>query len=453
MLAKGILVTAVTWAMAAAAPGGGAEAASFPRSRPGELPDSVVARVAGRRDVTVSEFRRAWHARPDAAPARITPAAAAGFLELLVDRELLAEAAARERWEWTAAESAQSDALADRLAVSAALDSVLADARQGLPAGTGAGPTAEEIGIAARDSTLARIGCDIDRPALERLAPAWRDLPRPAADSSLAAQLRMIAVLPQVAPADTALVVARSPAGQVRAADLLDAWRRLPPAYRPRIEGPDQLEDLVRNALFERVLRREVARGGFRFRPEIAVEVGALWESFAVERLVRRDAVPAGPVTDAVLERWYRDHEARFRRPLRLRAIRLAHDTRDEAGRTAVRLRDGPAAESLAAAARRAGIGYEVELTAADSALFAAGLAAGPGAVVGPVAAADGWVVARIVAVLPEAARPFAEARGEIERRWRAEETERRLRDLCGRLARRIAVRVNDAALRRLASE
>lgn len=422
----------------------------YTRARPGQLPDSVVARVAGKRDVTLFQFRSAWAGRPGASPEGPTPAQAAEFLEVLVDRELLGEAASREPWVWTPEESTQAGALADRLAVSAALDSVLAETRRGFgPAA--ANLTAEEVGIAARDSVLSRLGVRVDRELLARLAPAWTSLPRPTADSSLAAQLRAISVLPEVAATDTPLVVGRSPLDDYRVQDLLAAWRRLHAAYRPRIDGPGQLEDLVRNGLFERALRREVKRRDLIRSPAVQAAVARLRESFAVEKLVRREAVPHGEVEIATLERWHAGRAEEWRVPMRLRAIRLEFDSRAQAGRTAALLRDASAAESLAAGARRAGIEYRVNLTAAaDSALFAAGLEAGAGGVAGPVPTAQGWSVARIEAVLPGHTPPFAEVRGDVERRWRAEETERRLRELCHRLARRHTVLVNERATARL---
>ena len=424
----------------------------FARARPGSLPDSVVARVAGRRDVTISQFRRALPAPSGDAAQELTPAEVSGFLEVLVDRELLGEAAAAERWEWTAADSAQIEALADRLAVSAALDSALSDTRMRLAVTSGAaGPTVEEMGILTRDSTLARVGVQVDGALLARLAPAWSRLPRPTADSSLSSQLRMISALPEVAAADTDLVVARSPAGEYRVADLLAAWRHLHPAYRPRVEDAGQLEDLVRNGVFEQMLRQSAKRRGLHRRPEIVAEVARLRESLAVERLVRRDAVATGPAPPGLLEKWYREHDEPWRLPTRLHAIRLVVETREEAARTALLLRDAATAKNLAANARRAGAEFEVDLTAAtDSALFAVGMRAGPGAVIGPEPLNGRWVVARIEALLPGETPPLAAVRGEVERQWRAQETERRLRELCGRLARRNTVRVNEEALQTL---
>jgi hypothetical protein len=83
-------------------------------------------------------------------------------------------------------------------------------------------------------------------------------------------------------------------------------------------------------------------------------------------------------------------------------------------------------AESLAAGARRAGTEWSADLGAEeDSVLFARALGAGTGAVLGPEENADGWAVARVVAVLPGRGRSFAEVRDLVGRRWYGEEGER----------------------------
>ncbi|HEY6866924.1 MAG TPA: peptidylprolyl isomerase, partial [Candidatus Eisenbacteria bacterium] len=124
---------------------------------------------------------------------------------------------------------------------------------------------------------------------------------------------------------------------------------------------------------------------------------------------------------------------------------------REDAARMALRLRDPAQAESLAAMAGRQHLGYVSEIGAAtDSALFAEGLAAGPGAVVGPDSTGSGWVVARVEAVLPGRLRSFDEARSLVEHQWYGVEGERRMTGLIARLRRRTTVVTNERALARL---
>jgi hypothetical protein len=128
--------------------------------------------------------------------------------------------------------------------------------------------------------------------------------------------------------------------------------------------------------------------------------------------------------------------------------VRVELQGRAEAAAMALRLADAAGAESLAVRARRAGVDWTVDLSAAeDSALFARALRAGPGTVLGPDPAGAGWAVARVVAVLPGRGRPFAEARALVERRWAAEEGARLMSALVARARAACRIEVRTAAL------
>src|SRR5207249_1557690 len=117
-------------------------------------PDSVLATV-GRRRITVSTFLEAWRDNhPAASDDSLTPEASRRFLDLLLDRETLAEAASREQWAWSGPESAQYRATRDRLVLGAALEGALARARAHV--GADLGP--EALGLAARDLVIAGLG-------------------------------------------------------------------------------------------------------------------------------------------------------------------------------------------------------------------------------------------------------------------------------------------------------
>jgi hypothetical protein len=421
-----------------------------------DLPDSVLAVVATDRSITERTFQSSWKDRQrGAAASSPTPSEARQFLEVLVDRELLAAEATRHSLAWTPAESASILALTDRLAVAAALDSVLRFVRAGLVASRTGGiqPSDEETGIAARDTVMARLAPVWDQKLLERLTASWAALPRPTSDSSLSAQIRMISQLPQVAASDTDRVLARTPLGDYRVHELLDAWRRLSPAYRPRVDKPSQLQELVENGLFERFLRHEAERRRLATRPDVAAVVDRQRENLAIAHYVAqelpRDLTPA----PGDLERTYRAHADDYAIPTRVRAIRLALDSRAAANRMALTLRDAAQAESLVSRAHARGVEYRVEVSAkTDSALFAAGLNAGTGVVIGPIQGADGWWIARIETVLPGRTRRLDEVRGDVVARWRAEESERLLRARCDELAKRIRVAYNDRAIERFAA-
>jgi hypothetical protein len=137
-----------------------------------------------------------------------------------------------------------------------------------------------------------------------------------------------------------------------------------------------------------------------------------------------------------------------------VRLVRVVLQNRAEASAMALRLANAAEAQSLAAGARRAGVEWSVDLSAAeDSLLFARALHAGPGAVLGPDETAGGWAVARVISVLPGRGRSFAETRDLVAHRWYGEEGERlmlalaaRARAACG------ATVINEAALEALVS-
>ncbi len=419
------------------------------------LPDSVLALIgSGRpgepgREIGRAAFVRAWsRLAPPARPDSLTPVGARRFLELLLDKEALGLLAARERWTWTARESVSFETLRDRLVVEVMLDSALSATRRALgPAGDSLDRQA--LGVAARERAMERLGPVYDEPLLARLALAFAALERPTADSSVVAQLRMLGASPRVDPTDTGRVVARSAAGDFRAGDLLAAWRRLNPIYRPRVATTEEVRELVMNGLFEQLLRREGAGRGLEQRPDIAQRLANQRDLNDVSRLVDRE-VYARIATDSVtLSRFYRDTERHWMLPTRVRLVRVVLGSRAEAGTMALRLAEAAGAESLAAGARRAGVEWSVDVSAEeDSALFGRALRAGPGAVLGPDETAGGWAVARVIAVVPGRGRPFAEVRDLVAQRWNGEEGERLTLALVARA--RAACRttvINEAAL------
>jgi hypothetical protein len=409
------------------------------------LPDSVLARV-GDRSITVSAFLVARRGMSGPPPDSLTPEAARGFLELLVKRELLAHEALKTAWAWTPAESAQFLLVRDHQRMRRALEAELVEARQALAPADSADESA--LGIAARDRAVSRLNVVFDEAAVARVTRGFTTLPRPSADSSLGSQIAALSTTPRVPAADSTAVLARSTAGDYRADELLRAWNRLSPAYRPRIESEEQVRDLVRNGLFERALRVRAERLSLR-----AVDVRELddeRERIAVAHLIERDVIGRIARDPATLERFHREHAADWSLPTRVRALRLEMSSHADAQDLAAGLRDRAAAESLAARARRNGIEYVVEASAiSDSTLFVEGMRAGPGAVIGPWASGSDFVVARIDAVLPGRTPEFSEVRGAVERRWVEIETRRRLEALCDRIAAVTRVAVNARALER----
>jgi hypothetical protein len=359
--------------------------------------------------------------------------------------------AARERWAWTGPDSAAFAARRDRLVVTAVLDSALLETRHALGA-AGDSLDPEALGLAARDRALERLAPACDDSLLARLALAFAALRRPTADSSLGAQLRVLGVSPEVAAADTGRVVARSSVGEYRVSDLLAAWNRLSPVYRPHITSAAQVRDLVTNGLFERLLRRDAETRGLERRPDIAARLARQREDDDVARLVAREVQERIALDSLALRRFFLRTANDWVQPTRVQLVRVVLGSRAEAGAMALRLGGAAEAESLAAGARRAGLQWRADVDALqDSTLFARALQAGTGAVLGPDETPEGWAVARVMAVLPGRPRTFEEARDAVARRWYAEESGRLMRALVARARGGLRVRVNEGALEALA--
>lgn len=435
----------------AGAPGRGAGTRSA-RAASQALPDSVLARVGGSRTVTRSGFERAWNQlTPPSRPDSLTPESARGFLDLLIGKEILGETALKQTWRWTLQDSARVLGVADRLVMKAMLDSALEATRRERRAAGDAVPDDASLGTLARDSTVARMRPVFDRALVERLAADWAAIPRPSSDSSLYAQLRVLGTLPVVRPEDAGRIVVRVRGDSLGVADLIEAWKRINPVTRPRVSTTDQMEDLIRNVLFERLLRREAARRGIERRPDIAVAVRAQEEYVAVSHLVEREVYATLKPDSASLLRYFHESERLYDLPLRVRVLKLDMGSRSEGMAMALKLRTSAEAETLAARSQRQGLGYVVEVAAAfDSALFARALKAGTGAVLGPDSSSQGWQVVRVAEVLPSRPRRFEEVRVQVETAWYGDEGERRMQDLITRLRARTPVAVNERALARL---
>ena len=285
------------------------------------------------------------------------------------------------------------------------------------------------------------------------LARAFHAIPRPSADSSVMAQLRMLNRGPDLAAADLERTVATTPEGPFLARDMVTTWTRLNPAFRPRIDTREQIEQAVKNQLFERRLRREVERRGIERWPAISAQLARKREFIAVQHLVARDVYDRIAMDSTTLVRYYTANRSDWDLPLRVALARLVLDSPAEARRMAAELADGVKAESLIARGAHAGVRYVIEVSAeSDSALFARAMAAGTGKVLGPDSVKGGWQVARVLAVNPARSRSFAEARMLVAQKWYGIEGKRLMVELMARCRKATTVAVHDEAVARLTS-
>lgn len=424
------------------------------------MPDTVLAQVADGRDVTLSGFQTAWRqVKPPERPDSLTPENARKFLDLLIEKEALAEAAMRESWVWTEKESAEYIATRDGMTMKVVLDSAMAQMRSRLAASMRAGgPPADTVspmmlGVACRESTAAALGVRFDTAMVSRMTRAFAAIPKPSRDSSIFGQLRMINVMPKVDEADFPLPVAMTRAGPYTVNEVMAAWKALSPVYRPRVEATEQMQDIIENQLFERELRRAVERRGIASQAHVVETLARRAEYFAVSHLVGREVYDKIKMDSTTLFRYYTANRSHWDLPFRVQIARFVMANREAGMAVARELADPVKADSLLARGTRAGAGYRMEVSAeSDSALFAKAMRTGPGNVMGPDSVMTGWEVLRVLAVQPSRPRTFQECRTLVEHRWYGTEGERLMVDLLARCRRQTRVVVNEKAVHRLTS-
>ncbi len=414
------------------------------------LPDSVLARVQGRPDITVQRFRQAA-AKLGSSPDSLTPKQRREFLGLLIEQQVLAARVAKEHWAWPARDSAQYRALRDRLTLDAVLDSALA-ATALRRARAGQEPLSDrgELGVAARESAMVWLAPRYDTALVGRVAVAFDSLRKRDPNMTLAEQLRVAGVLPRIAATDTAGTLAESRVGPYTVANLMSAWRRLNPLYRPRIEGPDAVRALVENGLFERHLRGQAEANHLLEHPLVAQLMRERAELIEVTLFVQREVYDRIPRDSLTLQRHFRSRRHDFDVPAYAEVVRLALPTREGALAMLGKLTDPAEAETLAVRAARQGADFGTRLTAAsDSALYARVRLAGVGAVLGPDSTDEGWRVMRVAALEPARVRTYAEAQPLVDKDWVDREAERRMQGVLDDLKRRSQVLVNERVLAR----
>ena len=419
------------------------------------LPDSVLVRIEGRRDIVRSFALRRWAQQAATTPPdSITPARVSRFLDLLTDEAVITEAAVREAAPWSPADSAEALTLKDRVGMAVALDSVLEAARTLEPAPADSADPAGAVGVRARAQTVERLNPRYDAAAIGRLALAFAALPKPSPDSTLAAQMRVLERRPQLTPADSSSVLARSSAGDLRAGDIVAAWTRLSIAVRPRIDTSEQVRDMLDNQLFERVLRQAATSGRFARDPRVTSTMEQYTEQVARNAYLEHEVLQALTPDSSAIAAYWAAHSSEWELPPLARGIRLVLTDPPAAVRMGAALANAAQADSLAARAERGGAHYRFAVSErSDSALFHRALAAGADAVVGPVNDGGNWWIARITALTPARKRSLREVYDAVAAQWYGHEAERRVEALASRLRRAMRVESNPLASRQLARE
>jgi hypothetical protein len=288
-----------------------------------------------------------------------------------------------------------------------------------------------------------------DEDLLRKVASAFADLPQPTAAMTASEQVKLFGRVPQVAPADTDKVLARSALGEYRVRDMLQDWRRLASIYRPRIQDADDARIMVENAYFERALRQAAADPALARRPEVAAVLADRVEFHSVNSYLQQAIVAKIPTDSLTLLRYYKAHHADFDQPARTVLVTVMLSDSVSADSLARLFTVAGNAESLAFQAQRAGSNYTQVVTAAsDSALYARTRAMGAGGVGGPDRIGGGYRVFRVLSVEPRKPQEFKVVRLPLQEAWLEAESERRIRALLDQLKAAAKVQKNDAALR-----
>ena len=212
--------------------------------RAGRCPESVLAvidqaRASSRWRISGVGWKQVPRPR---GPIPLPRGVARRFLDLLIDKELLAARAGQETWEWSAVESAEVAGLRDRtmMRVCPRLHPGRRREPEGaarraaaLGGGAGGGGPREHRGDLAHDAATSC--CSRASPGLGRRSQA-------SPDSSIWSRLKIDGPrCRRSCPPDSGRVVGWSSVGPgAGRRSCCDAWAKLNPIFRPRIESPEQ---------------------------------------------------------------------------------------------------------------------------------------------------------------------------------------------------------------------
>ena len=445
-----LFVALTAWAVVAApAP---RRAATAPAARPAvaPLPDSVLARIDDREDITERRFKRAVRllgGEPDS----LTPETRDGFLRLVIEQRLLATAAASDPRPWPKVDSVNFRLERNRIVMQGALSHRLSELERHRRSLGQPDLNANAMGIAFRESLMVDLAPRFDDALLASLIPAWRALPYDHDSLEVMERIKRLRALPVIPAGDTDRVVVRSKDGALRVADVVRGWDRMPAMQRPRVERAEQLKAIIENQIVENRIRIESELPANLARPEVAGAIADRYEYHAVSGWLQHTIVDGIPTDSLTLLKHYRAHPDEFTEAAKARAIMLVLETRREADSLAARLRLPGEGARMQEQGRRDGVDFTVDLREdADTLLFRLVRQVGVHGVTGPDSTVTGWRILWVDSLTPPRLRSFRESHDDIERSWKGVEGERLVKERLDVLEQRAVIRRNEAALRRL---
>ena len=478
-LTRSTLVLACALALA-----GGASAAPAKAPARAALPDSVLARLP-HRDITAREYVLAWHrVEPRFRPKGTALADRKAFLDQLIERELVAQAALAEPFVMTEVESAQyvatrAQAVRRRLYEQLVLDSVVVTEADRDSARTrlhnsdpSRSPTPQAIETFSRSLAEPRRAAVVDSLIKLALQPAWDDTARARLARGYAAldprkpdpsrpfALKLNDRTPALAPADTGLVLVRSTAGNLTNADYIRRFNLLNPFDTEFPVTPDAVRARGEQFLGQMWFDREAEARNVASDPAVVAAARAKREGIALDHWFARHVAAKVDTSDATLRAWFAKHKARYAIQGQTVVTNVIAPSQATADSLVAELRAGAPWDSVCARhmpegemRRACGSATSVYDDYPDSALVRAIRKLAKDEVVAQPLAADttGHVaVLKLVERIEPRERSFEEARTFVVREATADQSETRLQAELARLRKSTPVRRNEPALARV---
>jgi peptidyl-prolyl cis-trans isomerase C len=237
------------------------------------------------------------------------------------------------------------------------------------------------------------------------------------------------------------------------------------PFIRARFASLDRKKEFLDNLVRFELLAAEAAKRGLDQDPEVQM----MMKRVMVQKLVQKsfsDAETAKTIPDAELEAYYRQHEAEYRRPAKVRVAQIVFKSEAEAKKALPSLRaddrKSPAAFAAAArqhsldeASKNAGgdLGFrakdELEAQLSKAAADAAfGLR--DGELAGPFAVAQGFAILKRTGFQDALDRPLDAVKPQIANKLAKERRTKEFDDFVKKLKDGAKIQVNDAELEKI---
>ena len=440
---------------------------------PAPLPDTVLAQV-GARAVTRAEFLRQWEriGALDAPPTKTLSERRRNFLNQLIDKELLTQAAATEMYTPSREEEARLGLLQLNLMRQAYYRMMVVDSLPLEDSTSGHSHASDEeraAQVSAAESRLverliAPLSSEWDRTVAAFLATAFKKLPRPKEEGPGWLRWNYTAWMPPVAVADTGKVLGRSTLGPFTVGRFLWHWAQVPPAERDRPDTSDAIIDWARNFLAQGIMDNEARRLNLAHDPAVESEVEKEREIMKLDAYYRAHVSTQVDTSEARLRSLWSKNPRHYDGLPSDRFLALWYRRFDDAAAAGAALENGarwdsllgarfpvPTDEAEAKLARSEADLYrypQTQLpTSPDTTLTRWFSTAKTNQVFGPRNRAGQWWVYRYLDHQDGKHRTFADARPLVVEKAVYDDEEKALRAHLDLLRRRYAVHVNEKAL------